>query len=90
MTCFSIQTRGALNQEEGFSLPPLILRSSEHEETGGKQSRAEQLSLSEQSNLLRRESLSQLPQPLLVAVFKLVLWRAFVGSDSFGQVLQHI
>ena len=45
------------------------------------------LRTSDGSNLLWRESLSQLPQPLLVAVFKLVLKRAFVGSDSFRRVL---
>ena len=62
----------------------MVLRStgqlSEHEKAGAEQSRLS-------SNLLRRESLSPLPQPLLVALFKLVLSGPFVGSDSFGQIL---
>ena len=78
--------RGPVKQEHAGFLPRVVLRStgqlSEHEKAGAEQSR-----LSEQSNPLRRESLSQLPQPLLVALFKLVLPGPFVGSDSFGHVL---
>ena len=76
--------RGPVKQEHAGFLPRVVLRStgqlSEHEKAGAEQSRLS-------SNLLRRESLSQLPQPLLVALFKLVLSGPFVGSDSFGHVL---
>ena len=84
MCAASIQSREALRQEHAGFLPPAILRFSEHEKTGAEQG-AE--SLRERSNLLRRDSPSQLPQPLLVALFKLVLAEPFVGSESFGQVL---
>ena len=60
------------------------LRTTEREKTGV---RKQQTGEAVQSNLLMRESLSQLPQARLVAVFKLVLLRAFVGSDSFGRIL---
>ena len=38
--------------------------------------------ISERSSLLRRDSLSQLPQPLMAVGFKLVLSWPFAGSDS--------
>ena len=62
-------------QEEGFS--PAELRTTEREKTGV---RKQQTGEAVQSNLLMRESLSQLPQARLVAVFKLVLCMTFEWS----------